>query len=139
MSAAAGLGALGFWIFIATVIVAGVWFDAKKRETQQETLRRVVESGQQLDPELIDRMLKTGSETGRPDRELKVGGVITLSVAPGLVIFGYFLSKLEEDLWDVMLGVGLLVGFVGLGLIVAGKMVERWNREDKDGRDSRSY
>lgn len=139
MSAAAGLGALGFWIFIAAVIVAGVWFDARKRETQQETLRRVVESGQQLDPELIDRMLKTGSETGRPDRELKIGGVITLSVAPGLVIFGYFLSKLEEELWDVMLGVGLLVGFVGVGLLVAGKMVERWNREDKDGRDSRSY
>lgn len=139
MSAAAGLGALGFWIFIAAVVVAGIWFDAKKKETQQETLRRVVESGQQLDPELIDRMLKSNSENERPDRELKVGGIITLSAAAGLAVFGYFLEKLEEGLFSVMLGVGLLVGFVGLGLMIAGKMVERWNRDDKDGRSSRSY
>ena len=139
MSAAAGLGAFGFWMFIAAVVVAGIWFDAKKRETQQETLRRVVESGQKLDPELIDRMLKSHDENERPDRELKVGGIITMSVAPGLAIFGYFLEKLEEGLFGVLLGVGLLVGCVGLGLFIAGKMVERWNREDKGGRSSRSY
>ena len=139
MSAAAGLGALGFWIFIAAVVVAGIWFDAKKKEIQQETLRRVVESGQQLDPELIDRMLQTNTENERPDRELKVGGIITVSAAAGLAIFGVFLERLEEGLFDVMLGVGLLVGFVGMGLLIAGKVVERWNREDKDGRSPRSY
>ena len=139
MSAAAGLGAFGFWIFIAAVVVAGIWFDAKKRETQQETLRRVVESGQQLDPELIDRMLKSHDENERPDRELKIGGIITLSVAPGLTLLGYFLNQLEDGLFGVLFGVALLVGFVGLGLLVAGKMVERWNREDKDGRSPRSY
>ena len=139
MSAAAGLGALGFWIFIAAVVVAGIWFDAKKKEIQQETLRRVVESGQQLDPELIDRMLQTNTENERPDRELKVGGIITVSAAAGLAIFGVFLERLEEGLFDVMLGVGLLVGFVGMGLLIAGKVVERWNREDKEGRSKRSY
>ena len=39
------LGALGFWIFIAAVVVAGIWGDTRKREIQQETLRRIVESG----------------------------------------------------------------------------------------------
>ncbi len=139
MSAAAGLGAFGFWMFIAAVVVAGVWFDAKKREMQQETLRRVVESGQQLDPELIDRILKDNADNERPDRDLKVGGVITLSVAPGLVLLGYFLGKLEEQVFGVMLGVALLVGFVGLGLLVAGKMVERWRRQDNDDRSPRRY
>ena len=38
MEAAAGLGAFGFWLFIAAVVVAGIWFDARKRESQQETL-----------------------------------------------------------------------------------------------------
>ncbi len=139
MGAAAGLGALGFWIFIAAVVVAGIWYDAKKKETQQETLRRVVESGQQIDAELIDRMLTTNTENERPDRELKVGGIITVSAAAGLTIFGFFLEKLEEGLFGVMLGVGLLVGCVGLGLLIAGKMVERWNQDDKDGRSNRSY
>lgn len=139
MFEAAGLGAFGFWMFIAAVVVAGIWFDARKREIQQETLRRVVESGQQLDPELIDRMLKDNAGNERPERDLKVGGIITLSVAPGLVLLGYFLGRLEEKVFGVLLGVALLVGFVGLGLLIAGRMVERWNREDNDDRSSRRY
>lgn len=137
MSAAAGLGAFGFWMFIAAIVVAGIWFDAKKRESQQETLRRVVESGQNLDPELIDRLLKANSDDERPDRDLKVGGIITLSVAPGLVILGYFLGRLQEEVFGILLGVGLLVAFVGIGLIGAGKMVERWRQDDQGIRSNR--
>ena len=131
MGDAMGYGALGFWLFLAAVVVAGIWFDARKRESDQETLRRIVESGQRLDQATVDKILKAGSESKRVDRDLKVGGLITLSVAPGLFILGYFLSRLEEQIMDVMLGVGLLVGFVGLGLLAAGKMSERWYNDDK--------
>ncbi|MBT8067737.1 MAG: hypothetical protein KJO09_10885 [Gammaproteobacteria bacterium] len=131
MGDAMGYGALGFWLFLAAVVVAGIWFDARKRESDQETLRRIVESGQRLDQAAIDKILKAGSGSNRVDRDLKVGGLITLAVAPGLFILGYFLSKLEEQLMDVMLGVGLLVACVGIGLLAAGKMSERWYNDDK--------
>ena len=131
MGDAMGYGALGFWLFLAAVVVAGIWFDARKRESDQETLRRIVESGQRLDQAAIDKILKAGSGSNRVDRDLKVGGLITLAVAPGLFILGYFLSRLEEQLMDVMLGVGLLVAFVGIGLLAAGKMSERWYNDDK--------
>jgi len=130
MGNAAGLGALGFWLFLAAVVVAGIWFDAKKRESQQETLRRIIESGQRIDQAMIDKMLKADS-SDRKDRELKIGGLITFSVAPGLLLLGYFLSRLEPQLMDVMLGVALLVGLVGAGLYGAGKMTERWYNDDK--------
>lgn len=130
MGNAAGLGALGFWLFLAAVVVAGIWFDAKKRESQQETLRRIIESGQKIDQAMIDKMLKADS-SNRTDRELKIGGLITFSVAPGLLLLGYFLSRLEPQLMDVMLGVALLVGLVGAGLYGAGKMTERWYNDDK--------
>ncbi len=139
MDLATGVAAIGFWLFLAAVVVAGIWFDARKRETQQETLRRVVESGQSVDAELIDRMLRSTSENEHPDRDYKIGGIITLSVAPGLVILGYFLNKLEDGLFGVLLGVGLLVGLVGIGLLTAGKMVERWNRDDQQGQKNRSF
>lgn len=128
---AAGYGALGFWLFLAAIVVAGIWFDAKKRESDQETLRRLVESGQRIDPAMVDKILKAGSSNNRTDRDLKVGGLITLSVAPGLLLLGYFLSGLEPELMQVMLGVSLLVGFVGIGLFAAGKMYERWYSEDQ--------
>ena len=131
MGDAVGFGALGFWLFLAAVVVAGIWFDAKKRESQQETLRRIVESGQRVDQAMIDKFLKAGSSASRTDQDLKVGGLITMSVAPGLVLLGYFLSKLEEQMMDVMLGVALLVGFVGVGLYAAGKMAERWYNDDQ--------
>jgi hypothetical protein len=41
----AELGAFGFWLFIAAVIVAGVWYGICEREAQHETLRRLIDSG----------------------------------------------------------------------------------------------
>lgn len=126
----AGLAALGFWIFLAAVVVAGIWFDAKKRESQQETLRRIVESGQQLDVAVIDRMLSAGMQKDKPDQDLKVAGVIVMFVAPGLSLLGWFLGRFNDKVFEVMIGVSLLVLIIGIGLFVAGKMTERWQRQD---------
>ncbi len=130
MEAAAGLAALGFWLFLAAVVVAGIWFDARKRESQQETLRRVVESGQQLDVAVIDRMLGASGGNERPGEELKVAGIIVMFVAPGLSVFGWFLGRFNDKIFELMIGVGLLVLIVGIGLYVAGTMTERWQRQD---------
>ena len=131
MEVAASLGALGFWLFIAAVVVAGIWFDVRRRESQQETLRRVVESGQHIDSAMIDKIVSAGGGPSRIDRDLKVAGLIVIFVAPGLAILGWFLSSLREELWGVMLGVALMVGFVGVGLLVASKVAERWYLEDQ--------
>ena len=130
MEAAAGLAALGFWLFLAAVVVAGIWFDARKRESQQETLRRVVESGQQLDVAVIDRMLGASGDRKRQGRELKVSGIIVMFVAPGLSVFGWFLGRFNDKIFEIMIGIGLLVLIVGIGLYVAGMMAERWQRKD---------
>jgi len=130
MEAAAGLAALGFWLFLAAVVVAGIWFDVRKRESQQETLRRIVESGQHLDVAVIDRMLGASRDRERPDQDLKVAGIIVMFVAPGLSILGWFLGRINDKVFGLMIGVSLLVLIVGIGLYVAGKMTERWQRQD---------
>jgi len=130
MEAAAAYGAMGFWLFLAAVVVAGIWFDARKRESLQETLRRVVESGKEINPAVIDKLLGASGGSERVDRELKVAGLIVIFIAPGLAVLGWFLAALDERLLGIMLGVSALVGFVGAGLLVAGKVSERWYRED---------
>ncbi|MDH3275654.1 MAG: DUF6249 domain-containing protein [Gammaproteobacteria bacterium] len=131
MGTAAGLGALGFWLFIGAIVVAGIWFDVRRRETEQETLRRVVESGQTIDSAVIDKLLKVGGGQSRTDRDLKVSGLIVISLAPGIAILGWFLAKLQPEVLSVMLGVAILLGLLGIGLLIAGKVAERWYEEDR--------
>ena len=130
MEAAAGLGALGFWLFLAAMVVACIWSGARKRESQQETLRRVVESGQHLDVAVIDRLLAASGDSQSPDQDLKVAGIIVMFVAPGLLVLGWFLGRFNDKIFDTMLGVGSLVMLVGIGLYVAGMMSKRWQRQD---------
>ena len=125
------LGALGFWIFIAAIVVAGIWFDARKREIQQETLRRIVESGKEIDAAMLDKLIAAGKGDSRPDQDLKTSGVIMISIAPGLAIMGWFMSALAEPLLKILLGVAFLVAFIGIGMLVAGKVSERGYRENK--------
>ena len=126
-------GAAGFWFFLAAVVVGGMWFDARKRESQQETLRRIVESGKNIDQDMINKFLAAGGSNSRPDQDLKVGGIITMAVAPGLTILGWFISKTDgsEEVFSILLGVSLLVGIIGAGIFLAGKMSERWYNESQ--------
>ena len=130
MEVAAGLGALGFWIFIGAIVVAGIWFDVRRRESQQETLRRVVESGKPVDSAMIDKLVKAGGVQSRTDRDLTVSGLIVIFLAPGIAVLGWFLAKLRPEVMSVMLGVAILLGLLGIGLLVAGKVAERWYKED---------
>ena len=129
MEVASSIGAFGFWLFLAVVVGGGMWFDARRKESDQETLRRLVESGQRIDPALVDRILRTtGNE--HKDRDLKVGGIVTLFAAFGLVVLGWFLGKLDPQVFDVMLGVSGMVGMVGVGLLLAGAYFAQASRDD---------
>ena len=130
MDVATGLGSLGFWAFLSAIVVARIWSAARKREAQQETLRRVVESGQQLDVAVIDRMLGARGGNERPDRDLKVAGIITMFASPGVAVLGWFLGRFNDKIFETMIGVALLVLMVGTGIYVAGMMTKRWQRQD---------
>lgn len=122
-----GLAAFGFWMFVAAAVVAGVWDGVRKREAEHETLRRMIESGKQPDSKMIDALLGHKKE---PARDLRVAGLIVSFVAPGLALMGLMISFVNEDALMPLLGIALLVGFVGAGLLTASKFLERANRND---------
>jgi hypothetical protein len=122
-----GLAAFGFWMFIAAAAVGGIWDGVRKRDAQHETLRRMIESGKEPDPKVVDKLIGT---TKKPARDLKVGGLIVIFVAPGLALMGWVISLQEEKVLIPLLGVAGLAAFVGIGLLVAAGFLERANRED---------
>ena len=124
MGAAAGLGALGFWLFIAAIVVAGVWYDARRKESQQETLRRIVESGRDIDPAVIDRVIGASASENLA-RDLKVGAYVVLPLAPGMAMLAVFLGMIAPEPRIALFGVAILMAFIGTGLLLAARMVER--------------
>ena len=119
-----GLAAFAFWGFIASTVVAGIWYAIREKEAQHETLRRIIESGKDVNVDVVDRVMSDGSKS---ETDLRVGGYITLFVAPGLALLGYVLKVAteEEKIFTILLGVAGLVAFVAVGLLVAASVVER--------------
>ncbi len=123
-----GLAAFAFWGFIASVVVAGIWYGLRERQAQYDTLSRMIESGQAVDEEVVERILGGGK---RIDVGLKIAGLIVIFVAPGLAVLAWFISQLSEPWLMPLLGAAALVGFIGIGLLVAAKFAERSVREDR--------
>jgi len=129
----AGLAALAFWGFIAAVVVAGIWYDIRKREAQHETVRRLVESGQPIDAALMDKLLALGSgDRERLDRTFKITGMILLPAAVGLAVFGLILGTQYPQSQLPLLGASALVACIGVGFLLAANVAGRWYSKDQD-------
>lgn len=122
-----GFAAFGFWMFIAAVSVGGIWDGIRKREAEHETLRRMIETGKEPDAELVDKLL---GHRKVPERDLKVGGLITFSAAPGMALMGWLISLQAPDAFWPIAGVAGLIGCVGIGLLVAAAFLKRARQED---------
>ena len=132
-SLGAGLAALAFWGFIASVVVAGIWYDIRKREAQHETVRRLVESGQPINQELMDKLLVlSDGKSKRLDRDFKITGLIMLPAAVGLALFGLILGTQFPQSQLPLLGSAALVACIGLGFLGVSKIVERWYSSDEE-------
>ena len=74
-------------MFLGLTVVFSLlfWFRYRARREMQETLRVALDKGQDLTPEIIDRL---GHPKAAPDKDLRLG-VIWLAVAVGLVLIGF--------------------------------------------------
>jgi cbb3-type cytochrome oxidase subunit 1 len=128
-----GLAALGFWLYVAAAAVGGIWDGVRKRDAEHETLRRIIESGKTPDQQLINKLLGTNKA---PERDLKVAGLIVLFVAPGLAAMGWFIGLRTSSAFMPIFGAAVLVGFVGIGLLVAAQYMARARREEDQGNNN---
>jgi O-antigen/teichoic acid export membrane protein len=130
-SLGACLAALAFWGFLASIVVAGIWYDVRKREAQQETVRRLLESGQPIDDSLMDKLFSLGGGTReRLDRDFKLVALIMLPTAVGLALLGLVLGLQDIGAKLPLLGVAALVACIGLGFLWASRLAASWYKED---------
>jgi hypothetical protein len=123
----AGLAALAFWGFIAACVVSSVWEEVRRHQTRHETLRRIIESGKTVDQELMDELLERKK---RPDRGLRTGGIVLLSIATGLIVIAGFARSLESPTFLPLLAIASLLACLGIGLLIAATYMRRSLLED---------
>jgi hypothetical protein len=116
---------IAFLIFLTTCAVAGIVADYKKRKVALEPLRAAIERGQQLDPAVIERIMAPERDRGLNPMYLKIPGIIILSVGVGIALVALILSRVDPGVLYPALGGASVVLCLGVGFLIAGRVVER--------------
>jgi len=123
------VGAFGFWMFIAAVVVAGTWSSARKSAEKHETLRRIVEKTGSIDEAKLKELFKEDSEETKPGevyRGLRIGGMIIMFVGAGMALSFLILVLLGNAIgwWFGGLAVSAGIAMLGLGVFISSRFAE---------------
>ena len=77
---------IAFWAFVAIAVIAKTWGPFVTRRETEKTIRAAIEKGQQLDPAVIEQMLRPKQRPGREG--LLVGGAVNPGGRPRLPHLG---------------------------------------------------
>lgn len=107
-----GIG-IGYVAALAPVLMAGVisFFITKSEKDKYDAMIEISQNIQ--DPSELRELLKNLQDKKQPI-DYRRSGVITLFIGLGIFLFGMSLSG------EIVSGIGLLVGAIGAGSIVAG-------------------
>ena len=109
------------FLVLGTVLVLFFWFRYRMRGEMQQTIRTAIDKGQELTPEIIERL---GQPKPRKDRDLR-WAIIFVAVAVALVIFGAAVPDKSDDAMQAMLAISAFPFCIGIAFFVLHKFTER--------------
>ena len=109
------IGIFGMPVFIVFIYFH---FANKSKEQFHTTLQKLIESGQELSPELLQSIPGYKKENGKRN-DIRTG-TITTAVGIGIVLFGQA-KQFQVGVSEApLVGIGLLVLSIGLGFLAYG-------------------
>ena len=96
------------------------WFRYRARAEMQQTFRAALDKGQELTPEIIDRL---GHPKAVKDKDLRLG-VIWLAIAVGLVAFGFGIPD-EDDVARIFAGIAAFPFAIGVAYMILHKYTDK--------------
>ena len=111
------IGPYVFWIFLAVIIIAGMFFGYLKSRSRDSTIRDLAERGQTIPPEMFGPL---GSGRGGKGG-LLVGGLVMLFIGIGLIVMAWQMngSPYQYTAEGMPLAVGAIPGGIGVALILS--------------------
>ncbi len=107
------------FVGITIVFVALFWFRYKARSEMQSTFRSALDKGQELSPEIIDRL---GHPKAPKDKDLR-NGIIWLSLAIALVLIGFAVP--EPDALRGLLAGAAFPFCIGVAYLILHKFTDK--------------
>lgn len=96
---------------IAVILCTYYYFRHRTKQAVQETVRTAIKQGQQLTPEILERL----GQSPQPENADLRRGVISISIGLGIAAFGVLVG--EQDAIRPMLAIGSLPFLVGLAYL----------------------
>ena len=106
------------FIGMTLVFIALFWFRYKSRRDIQETFRAALDKGQELSPEVIDRL---GHPQPPRNKDLRFG-IIWLALAAGLVLIG--IAVPDPDALRGLLAGAALPFCIGIAYLIMHKFAD---------------
>jgi len=104
---------------LTVVLTTAVWIRYKTRSDMQLTIRAALDKGQELSPEIIDRL---GNPKPHKDRDLRAA-LVSIAIAIGMSIFGYMIP--EDEVTPVFIGMAAFPFFVGIAYMIMWRVTQR--------------
>ena len=107
--------------------MAGIVYDYRKKQLAFQALQLTIERGQNLDPAILEKLIASQNATGADidPRHLTIAGIIVLSASLGVMSLSYFISQVAPKAFFPILGAGVVVFFIGSGLLIAGRYLRQ--------------
>jgi hypothetical protein len=108
------------FISMAVVFCVLFWFRFKTKEGMQQTFRAAMDKGQELTPEIIDRL---GHPKPAKDKDLRLG-IIWIAVAIGITAFGFGIPD-EDEVARIFMGIAAFPLVIGVAYLILNKVTDR--------------
>lgn len=106
---------------LTIVLCLFFWFRYRVRNDMQSTIRTAIEKGQELSPEIIDRL---GQPRPHKDRDLRLA-LIWIALAVALSLFGFAIPEHEDDVQQVFMGIAAFPFCLGVAFLIMWRFTER--------------
>lgn len=110
---------ISMFLGLTIIFCALFWFRYKSRESMQHTFRTALDKGQELTPEIIDRL---GHPKAPKDKDLRLG-ILWIALALGLVGLGFGIP--DDDVPRIFAGIAAFPFLIGVAYLLLHKFTDR--------------
>jgi hypothetical protein len=116
-----------FGMLIGVIIPVSVFYWQYKEGKEKEKNKTIIEISKNIDDSSkLEELLSIFDERKEEPIDYRRNGVITIFVGIGLYLLGYY------AIGSILKGVGALVGFIGVGTMIAGYLYPNTGKELTD-------